>query len=378
MPGTTRRSKPLKGSTLLADVSGVTITNAADDDLLAYDLATSVWVNTKSLTGDYTITGTLTVNNITLGAALTVGTDLTVTNDLSVGGDASVTQTLTVAGASTLASATITGAATVGSTLGVTGTLTGSAFSFSGNGTITGTLGVTGATTLGTTTTAGLTASSLTVSGASLFSDVVTLSDDLNVSGNLSGQAIAGTSISSSGDFAGSGDLYTKQFELTNTAGAIKMYWTNVASTLTFTGRATGTPPTDQNLLVLDPDVGVQCVLALEIDGDLNHDGSNIGFFGTAPTTQATAYTQTYATADKTHAAETTADISLTYTSNDPAITPDGSITIADGAAPTTNEYLEWLEELTDQQIKQRADVADLKQLVNSIIDDLQAYGLFQ
>ncbi|KKL16575.1 hypothetical protein LCGC14_2494160, partial [marine sediment metagenome] len=29
----------------------------------------------------------------------------------------------------------------------------------------------------------------------------------------------------------------------------------------------------------------------LELDGDLNHDGSNVGFFGTAPTTQPTALT---------------------------------------------------------------------------------------
>ena len=38
----------------------------------------------------------------------------------------------------------------------------------------------------------------------------------------------------------------------------------------------------------------------------------------------------------------------FTYTANDPAITPDGSVTIADGSAPTDAEILEWLEELTE------------------------------
>jgi phage baseplate assembly protein gpV len=39
----------------------------------------------------------------------------------------------------------------------------------------------------------------------------------------------------------------------------------------------------------------------LEIDGDLNHDGSNIGFFGVAPAARAAAYTVSNLTTDRTY-----------------------------------------------------------------------------
>jgi len=39
-------------------------------------------------------------------------------------------------------------------------------------------------------------------------------------------------------------------------------------------------------------------------------------------------------------------NFTLTYTANDPSITPDGSVTIADGSAPTDAEILEFLEEI--------------------------------
>jgi len=39
-------------------------------------------------------------------------------------------------------------------------------------------------------------------------------------------------------------------------------------------------------------------------------------------------------------------NFTLTYTSNDPGITPDGSVTIADGSAPTNAELLIFLEEI--------------------------------
>lgn len=44
----------------------------------------------------------------------------------------------------------------------------------------------------------------------------------------------------------------------------------------------------------------------LEIDGDLNHDGSNIGFFGTAPAAQAASYTPTNVTTDRSYDADST------------------------------------------------------------------------
>ena len=53
------------------------------------------------------------------------------------------------------------------------------------------------------------------------------------------------------------------------------------------------------------------------------------------------------------------ADLALVYTTNDPSITPDGSVTIADGSAPTDAELLEFLEEL---QAKQIAVIAKLEE----------------
>lgn len=56
------------------------------------------------------------------------------------------------------------------------------------------------------------------------------------------------------------------------------------------------------------------------------------------------------------------ADIAITYTSNDPSITPDGAVTVADGSAATAAELLELCEEIVANQ--------------NAIIDALQAFGL--
>ena len=99
------------------------------------------------------------------------------------------------------------------------------------------------------------------------------------------------------------------------------------------------------------------------IDGALNHDGSTIGFYGVTPVTRPTVYTQTFSTADKTHENSTFAAIAETATTQ---TTPWGFASQAQGDAISVE-----LNDLGD-------DVVDLKQLVNSIIDDLQALGLFQ
>ena len=91
-------------------------------------------------------------------------------------------------------------------------------------------------------------------------------------------------------------------------------------------------------------------------------NGSKLGFFGVTTVVRATAYTQTYATADKTHDAITSADF------------PAGGAGAAAGGWDTAANR--------DAAITRfnalRAEVIDLKNLVNSVIDDLQAYGLMQ
>ncbi len=99
----------------------------------------------------------------------------------------------------------------------------------------------------------------------------------------------------------------------------------------------------------------------VEIDGDLNHDGSGVGFFGIAPTTQPTAYTQTFATADKTHAARTAVSMG------------DLVATEGTGWGASSEANFDKITTAVDQLI---ADQVDTAAVVNALIDDLQALGL--
>jgi hypothetical protein len=98
-----------------------------------------------------------------------------------------------------------------------------------------------------------------------------------------------------------------------------------------------------------------------------------LGFYGTAPVVQATAYTQTYATANKTHADPT--QQTVTAVANVTGATENYEF--QDSSATVTQaEYRVFAKtvKLLVEQI--RADMADAKQLINSVIDDLQLYGL--
>lgn len=91
----------------------------------------------------------------------------------------------------------------------------------------------------------------------------------------------------------------------------------------------------------------------VEIDGDLNHDGSNVGFYGVAPIARPSAYTQIYSTATRTHAQRTAPGAG------------GGS-----GADSTTFSGAECDALVADQQ--------NTAQVLNQLIDDLQANGLIQ
>ena len=85
-----------------------------------------------------------------------------------------------------------------------------------------------------------------------------------------------------------------------------------------------------------------------------------IGFYNVTPVVQPSAYTQTYSTADKTHAAMTSADM------------PAGGTGAAAGGWDTAANRDIAIADFAEL----RVDVIDLKQFVNSIVDDLQALGL--
>jgi hypothetical protein len=126
----------------------------------------------------------------------------------------------------------------------------------------------------------------------------------------------------------------------------------------------------------------------LEIDGALDHDGTTAGFFGVTPTTRPTAYTQTYATADKTHANPTSAVLTdNTGGAADTTLTTLSTLTDSPATADALRDELVtlWLPEIENnfadlaaQVNALRVDLLDLKQLANSIIDDGQALGLLQ
>lgn len=99
--------------------------------------------------------------------------------------------------------------------------------------------------------------------------------------------------------------------------------------------------------------------------GSVRLDG-NIGFFSTAPAARVSAYTQTYATATRTFSAYTTNDQSAAYTGQDNV--QIGSVYAKVVDLNTLRTAYENLRAASDIQGK----------LINSIIDDMQTYGLFQ
>ena len=117
---------------------------------------------------------------------------------------------------------------------------------------------------------------------------------------------------------------------------------------------------------------------ALEVDGTayfdgaLAHVGSTLGVFNTTPAARTAAYTQTYATATRTHAAPTAA--TLTDSSGGSADQTVAAVSGTPDDATINNNFAE----VTDEINKLIADLANIKQVVNSVIDDQQIYGFFQ
>ena len=91
-----------------------------------------------------------------------------------------------------------------------------------------------------------------------------------------------------------------------------------------------------------------------------------IGFWNATPVVQPSAYTQTYATADKTHAADGSTDVATADLVDDGGTYNAGW---CDTVVTMCNEIKADFNLL-------RATLTDLKQLANSIVDDLQILGL--
>ncbi len=114
----------------------------------------------------------------------------------------------------------------------------------------------------------------------------------------------------------------------------------------------------------------------LDVSGTMRVSG-NIGFYNTTPVARPAAYTQTYATADRTIAARTAAAITNntggTVSTTFAAITAGAAYAQADMTA-----VKDALASIADQFNKLRNDHLDTTQGLNSVIDDGQTLGLLQ
>lgn len=98
--------------------------------------------------------------------------------------------------------------------------------------------------------------------------------------------------------------------------------------------------------------------------------GTNaLSFFGGAPVARAAAYTQTYAGAGRTHATLTSATLASGAGAPQSGTADVGAIT---GQTTINNNFAT----LVDQVNKLRADLLNTRDVLNSVIDDFQAYRL--
>jgi hypothetical protein len=130
---------------------------------------------------------------------------------------------------------------------------------------------------------------------------------------------------------------------------------------------------------------GISISGAATVSGSLIHKGSQVGLNNVAPVAQDTGYTQTYATAEKVHAARTAAAL----TDNVAGGVGTTLAAIPDpGDAPATVDALrddivtnvlpkirDALSSLADQVNKARTDALDTAQVLNALIDYLQLRG---
>ena len=107
----------------------------------------------------------------------------------------------------------------------------------------------------------------------------------------------------------------------------------------------------------------------LVVAGSFQHAGDTLAFFAGSAVTQRPAFTQTYSTADRTIAAPTAT--TLTHGVG----TADGTVDDV-GAAFNQTTLNNNTRELTDQIANIVADILDLKQAVNALVDTFQAYTL--
>jgi hypothetical protein len=97
-----------------------------------------------------------------------------------------------------------------------------------------------------------------------------------------------------------------------------------------------------------------------------------LAFFGVTPVARAAALTQTYSSTNRTHQNLGSADLTGIASS-----TTGSALTEPDATYVQATWQLN-MRRIQDQFVQLRADVTNIKRFVNSLVDDLQAYGLEQ
>lgn len=110
----------------------------------------------------------------------------------------------------------------------------------------------------------------------------------------------------------------------------------------------------------------------IDIGGELNHDGSTLGFYGVTPVARPAAYTQTYATATRTHLNPTSS--TLTDSTGGTADTTVAAVSGSGDDANINNNFADLVAQINAL----RVDLLNAKQVLNQVIDDDQLQGLKQ
>jgi hypothetical protein len=130
--------------------------------------------------------------------------------------------------------------------------------------------------------------------------------------------------------------------------------------------RAWGWECSDNELNMASAPSGTNQTITRPIRVDFSGGVHRIGFFNVTPQARPAAYTQTFSTASRTMNAYTSDPESGAYTGIDNAQVGTVYATVAD------------LNTLRVAYENLRAMSENVQQVVNSIIDDHQGYGLFQ
>jgi hypothetical protein len=155
---------------------------------------------------------------------------------------------------------------------------------------------------------------------------------------------------------------------ITDANGNELLKFTAVASAvneLTVTNAATGSGPLLEGT---GGDTNIDVTVRGKGSGgvQVSRSGGKLAFFGATLAARAAAITQTYATADRTLSAYTSDPESVAYTGQDNA------------QAGTVYAKLTDLQALRVAYDNLRVFAEDVAQLLNAVVDDLQAYGLEQ